>query len=1039
MTRYLVTEPPKSVAAQTWHTLFKKALLKRYRPAELARAFKSLRARHPTNPAHIAATLLGFRTAHGGPDDVLLFQYAEFLLKGNYFTASDLLAALLQHSTFYTTKSCPISRTNMPRCEERIFTLLTQYFVNTDAPFFPTTALELQSLVHMVWRWLKIVGEEAVGKQLAGVQTIDAHITSLYDALARLALATLGNKGMRIVMRHQWWKERRATVLAELESYDVNVLQWINSPLSGQLRSLATVVPYVEIDATGKPVFSDEQILAQVDELPVVRSRAGVFVWLSAALVARPLTDDMTILSYLQGRYSDDPQSLVVDLLVASFDVLTNCMLTKESRQDVKIVRSFICNKLPILITMVASNMQPPLQSDECIQMALMPGGMISIDPLPPLSTGATDIRDSLKTTRLEFLQACVLHGLLTEQTVAQILQESVALPRVVKLNKDSLAAQCTNNTSKLGEYVEELAGMQGNVGAIAGCIVDTVTNLCMSKDTMALKSVCDKLIRRIPYMDFVMQHTQPGMLLLPLCNLLNDWVHDQDQTEFTPAYEEFASILLFTLAVLYRYNLAFTDVGIHGESFIAKLQEEMTVSRPLTELQPEQASQLTQWIEGLFAVDEHGDTSGIGDDVMRQCSPQAFYTLVPTLFEQSILACRMKVLPMNTLKSGLELLLEPFLLPSLIMGLGWLAKHSWEDHHDAETLIHVLEKLLKPASNAPETQAMHRAVLAMVATPLYHSLADYSTKRPNKKVTELMELLKPHLHQQRAVRCRQGEMEQWAQASGSLEGCVQRTIRDLITWSASSTRPPNPPPQYTPRTFAVACQLLDGDKHLQLIIAEINKTEYANVPIALDVCTSLICAPAPVPMGAQQATHWTSPTGRLRSRVRLESSNAQGLLDKPKSQAASLVRLGRRVEAQMSFATQIPAITMPLQNQAADQMMQDLGLTLDNNAGDSNVDATMTANTAAMASNADMSGMDQQMDLSNHLNTSSTDELAKLNVDSSAMNIDQNDQMFADFGLNVGDAPPSGQSGGGIANQDEDIFAGLNMDMGELDDFTFD
>ncbi|KAF2210103.1 hypothetical protein CERZMDRAFT_91236 [Cercospora zeae-maydis SCOH1-5] len=89
------------------------------------------------------------------------------------------------------------------------------------------------------------------------------------------------------------------------------------------------------------------------------------------------------------------------------------------------------------------------------------------------------------------------------------------------------------------------------------------------------------------------------------------------------------------------------------------------------------------------------------------------------------------------------------------------------------------------------------------------------------------------------------------------------------------------------------------------------------------------------------------------------------------------------------------------------------------------------------MASNAEMSGMDQPIDLTN-LNNASADELAKLTVDGDAMNLDQNNQFLADFGMGVGDAQANAQNSG-MANPDDDIFAGLNMDMGELDDFTFD
>nr|GFD57587.1 hypothetical protein [Tanacetum cinerariifolium] len=84
-----------------------------------------------------------------------------------------------------------------------------QFYIRTD---FPTSALEIHSLVHIAYRWLKVVGEDVVSRQLSGLQATDAQINSLYEALAQLALATLGNRGMRVVLQHKWWKDRRATV-----------------------------------------------------------------------------------------------------------------------------------------------------------------------------------------------------------------------------------------------------------------------------------------------------------------------------------------------------------------------------------------------------------------------------------------------------------------------------------------------------------------------------------------------------------------------------------------------------------------------------------------------------------------------------------------------------------------------------------------------------------------------------------------------------------------------------------------------------------
>ncbi|KXT06897.1 hypothetical protein AC578_7308 [Pseudocercospora eumusae] len=1020
---YLGAPSPKSDAAQSWQAAFKKALLRRLRAKQLWKVFEQLQERHHARPRDIADVLLRFRAAKGGADDPLIFQYASELLKRKYITSSDLLVALLKHSV-YASGGTATSKTGLPTCEERIFILVAQHNMATH---LPTAALELMDLVHITTRWLKQVTENAMAKQLQGMQAIDHATNTMYEALGNMAFSIFGNSGIKMVMKSKWWKECRAAVVAEMENYDTHVLQWSQSQLAGRLTQITSIPPYTELDSKGRPKFSDEQILAQVSELPVVNSRAGFFVWLSAALSARPLTDDMTILSYLQGRYPNDMQSLVVDLLVASFDVLTNSLLTKAKSQYHRVIRSFIVNKVPLLITRVQANIQAAVTTEACIQMAMMPGGLITVNPLPPMTADSTAVGDYLKGTRLDFLQACALHGLVTEGAVSAILQEAVALPRVQKLNKDSLVGQCTSNASKVGELFEDLAGMQGNAGAIAGCIVETIGNLCLSKDTISLKSVCDRLIRRIPLMDYVMLFAKPGVLLLPVCNLLNNWVHDQDQTEFTPAYEEFASILLFALSVIHRYNLKFTDIGVQGDSFIAKLLDDLTVSTPTTELSAEQGSQLGKWLEGLFTVDEHGEPSGISDEVMRQCPPQSFYQLVPTLLEQSILACKANALKMKTFKGGLELLLEPFLLPSLIMGLGWLAGHSWEDHNDADVLLQVLEKLLRHSSSSQETQAMHRAVLAIVADSLYSSLEEFSKKQPGKKqVTELLKLLGPYINEQRTFRCTQAEIDLIIN-QGGMKNLIRQTIRDVIDWGVTQSNPPNPPPRYAHRFFVTACQTLDDQEILKALVEEVLQAGPANMSIALDLCTGLICAPTAEPLAMQSRPAAASPTAKLRDCVRLTNSNVQGLLERPVSEAEVLVRLGRRVEAQLAFAAQMPAMALPLQipEQAADQMLQDL---LDGNSANTTGDGALNQNT-------DMSGLDQQIDM-NSINNATADDLIKMASEPGAMDVDSN-QMFIELGMNADNNQQNQQ--GDLQNQEEDIFAGLDMGMGDMgDDLDF-
>ncbi|EME44832.1 hypothetical protein DOTSEDRAFT_24495 [Dothistroma septosporum NZE10] len=1023
-------------AQDAWRKAFKNSFLRRLRADRLRAPLKALYARSPADPSIIAETLISFRAANGVHDDPLLFSYAKLLLKERYISTSDLLKALLRHSKYGSEKRPKAASkrlSGLPSCEERIFILLTQLHSTTELPI---SALQLYLLIHSVTYWLKAVSDYELEKQIAGDadHASDLQSFGLCEALGALALSILGNQSIRVVVKQKWWKGRRAKIVAEMESYDMQVLQNINSQYAGKLQQITGLSPYIALDDKRRPVFSKEAVLSSVGELPAVHSRAGLFIWLNAALVARPLTDDATIQSHLFNRYSGDSQSLVSDLLVATFDVLTNAMLRKESRQNVKVIRSFLVNKVPVIISTLSG-----ISAESCIQMALIPGGMISMNPLPPITNGATETREHLTAARLDLLQACHLHGLISEATVAAILQSSVALPRVQKLNKDSLISQCANNVSRLESLVEDLDGMQGNAGAISGCIVETVHNLCVNKDTMSLKTVCNALIKKIPRMDIVMQYAQPSMILFPLCNILNGWTHDQDQSEFTPQYEEFASILLLTLAVIQRYELHWSDIGPIEETFVSRLLDNMSTSLPESELTEQQKAQLSKWImEGLFAVDEHGETSGIGDEVMRQCPPQDFYRLVPTLFEQSVLASRAGALSMRTFKGGLELLLEPFLLPSLIMGLGWLASHSWEDQNDAEILLQILDKLLKPSSSSHETQAMHKTILAMVATPLYQSLQALLTRQPDKKkATELSKILEPYLNQQRILSCRKGELDEWLQTESGLASHVQRGIRDLTTWAATSSSPPNPPPRYTFKEFAVACQVLEGDALLDAMVEEVAQS--LNISVALDVCVALACAPVPFPMAAQHETHTTGLTAKLRQSIRLVSEDPQRLLDRKRLHAEVLVMLNRRVYQQLRM-NQVPSMAqaIPTQDQnTTDQIMQELGLDL---AADNAVGNDGTMNQDQIMSNIDIATNPTEQELA--AMTAPTNDLGgdvQSGQASTSMMGNVDGLADLDFGIGQSNANNTSQPMD-LQAQEEDIFAGL--DMGgeiQMSDIDFD
>jgi mediator of RNA polymerase II transcription subunit 5 len=459
-----------------------------------------------------------------------------------------------------------------------------------------------------------------------------------------------------------------------------------------------------------------------------------------------------------------------------------------------------------------------------------------------------------------------------------------------------------------------------------------------------------------------------------------------------------------------------------------------------VTGLTDEQKSYLGKWIESLFALDESGEASGIPDEVMRFCSPLAFYTLVPTLFEQSVLACRTNALSMKTLQGGLELLLEPFLLPSLIMGLGWLAKHSWEDHNDAAILLQILDKLLKPLSSSPEVQSMHRAIIAMVADPLLESLNVFRGKKPeNKKALELIALLEKGLARskplQRNFYCNKSQLDTLMSYGARLEQYVTTSIEGLTQWSIDSSEFSVSAPVFGYKQFTTAVQILDGDVLLDSILQHLANIPPPQIPFAVDVCTAIACAPPSIQSDPQQFSRTFSATTKLRNVIQLRAADVQGLLVRPQAEAEVLVQLARQIQAQIAVVQVQPAaLSMALPEAASTtQIMQDLGLEMTDDLAVVTAANNVSLDPAAVSDLVALDAHQQQLDLS----AQTAQQLSDL-TGMQAGALDMNHaQIFGDVAnLNTTDVPIQQTDLTNAA--EEDIFA--DFDLGDLgDDFNFD
>jgi hypothetical protein len=120
---------------------------------------------------------------------------------------------------------------------------------------------------------------------------------------------------------------------------------------------------------------------------------------------------------------------------------------------------------------------------------------------------------------------------------------------------------------------------------------------------------------------------------------------------EYQPVYDEFGAVLVLVMTFMYRYDLTYHDIGISAESFVARLVTKGHESILPDEMSDEQGKHLGHWLKGLY----DSGNEGLSNDVFASCSPREFYTIVPTLFQQTVMALSAGILSFESVKGGLE------------------------------------------------------------------------------------------------------------------------------------------------------------------------------------------------------------------------------------------------------------------------------------------------------------------------------------------------------------------------------------------------
>ncbi|RDW59293.1 putative RNA polymerase II mediator complex subunit Nut1 [Aspergillus mulundensis] len=655
----------------------------------------------------------------------------------------------------------------------------------------------------------------------------------------------------------------------------------------------------LEVSMMGDVNVNALQFEASVLDGPTIHSRAGLYVYVNAMLVGRPLVDDSILLNYLYNRYADHYDVLIEEIITASFDVLSNAMYRNESARTMLLFRSFLVNKLPPFFAALLAVSMVTFSMEECISHALS-----RIDPntFPSFSQMfSMQGNTALSDVRQEFLFSCASHKLIPESSIERLLGENPmqTLPVGGSYVKDDLKAQISANHERAEQLISDIESTEGNAGAIVGAITE-----------VRFPSVFGGVYADVAeYLQLVISPAAVPRRYAAI-----------PQPKADPAAALRAARFLALGRRPGRESAGVRRVRKHSSTGIdvqVPLIERGSSSQKLEELTGKQNKNLGEWIAALFIAE------GISEETMSACSPQEFYMLVSTLFSQSLGACEAGKLEFDTLKGGFEYLLEPFLLPSLVVALTWLGNHIWESEADPTIPLKALQSLVSPTSISGEGREIHLTVLNITARSLEEQLKDVRARHPTRTdIKPILDALDPCLSFQRTGSCHKSELESWSSHNpGGFIGSFRATFQSLILWSTSPDAT-MAPPSYTHRQMITAIRTVGAPRILSALLDELKFQTESNTgtaDIALDIAASLVSAPLPESYALDQfQTHHEHAASKPsdnppryplltpRDALNLIHESVPKLSEKDPLRAELVVRLYRRVNTLLAPPAQV-------------------------------------------------------------------------------------------------------------------------------------
>lgn len=355
--------------------------------------------------------------------------------------------------------------------------------------------------------------------------------------------------------------------------------------------------------------------------------------------------------------------------------------------------------------------------------------------------------------------------------------------------------------------------------------------------------------------------------------------------------------------------------------------------------------------------------------------------------------------------------------------------------HGDTDLVMQILHKLIRPASISGDALAMHTTILSITAHRLDNALSRLQRREPTRAdIDPIRDTLRNHSTHKRNDDIPNTELESWTSTpGGGLLAALRKTIQSLVLWS-SSIGISRSPPSYTHHQLLMSSQLLGVKRTLAALLDEVvAQTEQGNGDVALDIATNMICAPSGHSNSSNPATPpygdpTTVPQRRetrltLRDALRFEKEDVTKLFSTEPGRAEVIIRLNRRVEAQLApilAAAPMPGLDSTMTAAQVAEMMESMPMDLSTAADTGVLAATGDTELTGASNAADMAVSTQNLDLGMRMGDVGLGLVAP--------------RGSIDFGMSGNGTVFGAQGEGNVqgeeaAEEEEDIFAGLGLD----------